>query len=149
MKLRSHADLEIATWEDLVIGTEQGGIMEIKIGETYFGTKKMTSSQAQYMQSLMKQKAQAIQDEEDEYKRMMMTLPSSTVALIFGFILMGLGMAALAISLFLAFKKLHKINGGTMDEPLILKKLGFRSKRLKAYIDFKRKERKEQNVGVV
>ncbi|CAJ1970274.1 unnamed protein product [Cylindrotheca closterium] len=151
MKLRSHADLEIATWEDLVIGTEQGGIMEIKIGETYFGTKKMTTSQAQYMQSLMKQKAQEIQDEEDEYKHMLESLPSSTVALIFGFLLMSMGMAALAGSVYFALKKMDKIRGGTMGEPLILKKLGIRTKKLKSYINFKRKERQErkESVGVV
>jgi hypothetical protein len=99
----------------------------------------------------MKQKAQAIQDEEDEYKHMLESLPSSTVALIFGFLLMSMGMAALAGSVYFAFKKLDQIHGGTMGEPLILKKLGIRTKKLKSYINFKRKERKErkENVGVV
>jgi len=49
MKFRSHADLEVATWEDLVTATNQGGILEVNVGGTIFGSARMSAEQAAYM----------------------------------------------------------------------------------------------------
>lgn len=49
MKFRTHADLEVATWEDLVTATNQGGILEITVGGTVFGSARMSAEQYEYM----------------------------------------------------------------------------------------------------
>ena len=51
MKFRSHAQLEVCTWEDLVTATNQGGILQVKVGDTIFGSERMTKEE---YQSLMK-----------------------------------------------------------------------------------------------
>ena len=51
MKFRSHAQLEVCTWEDLVSATNQGGILEVKVGDTIFGSERITKEE---YQSLMK-----------------------------------------------------------------------------------------------
>ena len=45
MKFRTHAELEVATWEDLVLATNQGGILPVNIGGTIFGTDRMSYQQ--------------------------------------------------------------------------------------------------------
>jgi hypothetical protein len=45
MKFRTHADLEVATWEDLVTATNQGGILQVKVGDTVFGSESMSYQQ--------------------------------------------------------------------------------------------------------
>jgi len=49
MKFRTHAELEVATWEDLVTATNQGGILEIKVGGTVFGSERMSQEQYEYL----------------------------------------------------------------------------------------------------
>ncbi|CAB9515996.1 expressed unknown protein [Seminavis robusta] len=49
MKFRSHAELEVATWEDLVTATNQGGILQVDVGGTIFGSERMSSEQYKYM----------------------------------------------------------------------------------------------------
>lgn len=55
MKFRSHAELEVATWEDLVTATNQGGILQVNVGGTVFGSKRMSKEQHQYMMKIRRQ----------------------------------------------------------------------------------------------
>jgi hypothetical protein len=123
MKFRAHGDLEPTTWEDLVIGTEQGGILEIKVGETYFGTKYMTTSQATYLQSLMTKKAEEVQLEEEEYTEMMNSTPSTAPIMLFGISVLLLGTTALIGSIIWGINQLDEEHEVIMQEPLILRKL--------------------------
>lgn len=52
MKFRSHAELEVATWEDLVTATNQGGILQVNVGGTIFGSERMSKEQHEYMMKL-------------------------------------------------------------------------------------------------
>jgi hypothetical protein len=45
MKFRTHAELEVATWDDLVTATNQGGIMQVNVGGTIFGSEEMSYQQ--------------------------------------------------------------------------------------------------------
>ena len=119
MKFRSHANLEVATWEDLVIATEQGGILEIKVGETYFGSQRMSSSQASYLESVAQKRAQAYQQEEDEYQRLVSSIPSTKPAVAFGAIIMVMGAMALVFSFVWGIKQCKKGSSGTLREPLM------------------------------
>jgi hypothetical protein len=49
MKFRTHAQLEVCTWEDLVTATNQGGILQVKVGDTIFGSERMTAKEYQYL----------------------------------------------------------------------------------------------------
>jgi hypothetical protein len=125
MKFRTHADLEIASWEDLVIGTEQGGILEIKVGQTYFGTPQVSDEEAEYLESLLKEKALAYQEEEKEYQALVKRARhSGTGMIIFGFLIMVSGAIALIGSIRWSIKRLDSPNrGNIMSEPLLVRKL--------------------------
>lgn len=60
MKFRTHAELEVATWEDLVTATNQGGILQVNISGTVFGSERMSAEQYKYLKSVR-------QAEVDEY----------------------------------------------------------------------------------
>ena len=49
MKFRTHAELEVATWEDLVTATNQGGILQVQVGDTIFGSERMSATQYEYL----------------------------------------------------------------------------------------------------
>lgn len=49
MKFRTHAELEVATWEDLVTATNQGGILEVNVSGTIFGSERMSSEDYEYL----------------------------------------------------------------------------------------------------
>jgi hypothetical protein len=49
MKFRTHAELEVATWEDLVTATNQGGILQVNVGGTIFGSDRMSQEEYEYM----------------------------------------------------------------------------------------------------
>jgi hypothetical protein len=67
MKFRTHAELEVATWEDLVTATNQGGILQVNVGGTIFGSERMSAEQMKYMETLRKSelKKEAKQAAED------------------------------------------------------------------------------------
>jgi hypothetical protein len=48
MKFRTHADLEVATWEDLVAATNQGGILQVNISGTVYGSERMSAKEYKY-----------------------------------------------------------------------------------------------------
>jgi len=72
MKYRTHAQLEVASWEDLVVATEQGGILDVVIGGTVFGKEKLSYDQQQYYKNVFKQ---AIK-EEKQYTQLVASVPS-------------------------------------------------------------------------
>lgn len=49
MKFRTHAELEVATWEDLVTATNQGGILQVNVGGTIFGSERMSKEHHEYL----------------------------------------------------------------------------------------------------
>ena len=60
MKFRTHAELEVATWEDLVAATNQGGILQINVSGTIFGSERISREQESYIDSVRrKEVAQA------------------------------------------------------------------------------------------
>jgi hypothetical protein len=54
MKFRTHANLEVATWEDLVMATNQGGILQIEYGGTLFGSERISREEEQYWEEVRK-----------------------------------------------------------------------------------------------
>ena len=66
MKFRSHAELEVATWEDLVTATNQGGILEVTVGGTTFGSARMSSQQYKY---LTQTRREGLANEAKAYKK--------------------------------------------------------------------------------
>jgi len=97
MKFRSHAELEIASWEDLAIATEQGGILDIDIGGIVYGTKKMTYEEQQYKEKLRKAKEA---QEEAEYQKLVASVPSVVPMLTFGVASLAVGAFIFASTLF-------------------------------------------------
>jgi hypothetical protein len=63
MKFRTHAELEVATWEDLALATNQGGILQVNVGGTVFGTDQMS-----YQQVINYHMMLEAQDNEDRAK---------------------------------------------------------------------------------
>jgi hypothetical protein len=61
MKFRTHAELEVATWEDLVTATNQGGILQVNVGGTVFGSDRMSAEQYMYMRTQQKSALAAAQ----------------------------------------------------------------------------------------
>lgn len=55
MKFRTHAELEVATWEDLADATRQGGILPINVSGTIFGSDRISREQEQYLDTVRRQ----------------------------------------------------------------------------------------------
>jgi len=55
MKFRTHAELKVATWEDLVSATNQGGILPINVSGTIFGSERISREQEQYVDTVRRQ----------------------------------------------------------------------------------------------
>ena len=129
MKFRSHADLEAATWEDLVIATEQKGILPVTVGGTTFGTEKMSPQQQQYLKAMEEAK---LRQEEAEYAALVASVPSASPILRAGSLMEWGGIVSLAVVLvWMMFRCVHDCaasrgssrssserNYGTYKEPL-------------------------------
>ena len=55
MKFRTHAELKVATWEDLVSATNQGGILPINVTGTIFGSDRISREEEQYVDNIRRQ----------------------------------------------------------------------------------------------
>jgi hypothetical protein len=55
MKFRTHANLEIASFEDLVTATNQKGILQINVSGTIFGSERITREQEAYVDNLRRE----------------------------------------------------------------------------------------------
>jgi hypothetical protein len=92
MKFRTHAQLEVASFEDLVIATEQQGILEVNVGGTIFGTAKMSYEDQIYKEKLQKAKEAS---EAAEYQALLASVPPAAPLLLLGSASVALGGAAL------------------------------------------------------
>lgn len=96
MKFRSHAELEVASWEDLVIATEQGGMLELNVGGTMFGKEKLSAEQQKYLEKLWAKQRAA---EQAEYQALLKTVPSAKPMLAAGRFCMVMGPLSLVLAL--------------------------------------------------
>ena len=71
MKFRTHAQLEVATWEDLVAATNQGGILQVNISGTIFGSERMSAEQYAYMKKQRQAEVDRYANEERQYDLLM------------------------------------------------------------------------------
>jgi hypothetical protein len=101
MKYRSHADLEVATWEDLAIATEQGGILDVNISGTIFGQEKMNWYQQQKVVKLQNAKKR----EEAEYQALLRSVPNAAPVLLFSLIVMALGPLTVLYAIYWVYKQ--------------------------------------------
>lgn len=67
MKFRTHAELEVATWEDLVAATNQGGILPVNISGTVFGTERMSQEEYTYIKKQRQREVDQAAQEQREY----------------------------------------------------------------------------------
>ena len=117
MKFRSHAQLEVASWEDLVIATEQGGMLDVSVGGTVFGTEKMSYEQQKYLEELWAKKRAK---ENAEYQALLATVPSAKPMQTLGFLSLVLGPLSIVASLYLVGnKRLAPDEPEGISEPLV------------------------------
>lgn len=118
MKFRSHAELEVASWEDLVIATEQGGILEINVSGTIFGTPKMSPQQQRYKEALIAAK-QA--EEEEAYRALVASVPDSHLMMLVGLIFLAAGPLVLLVTLCWVCKqqKRRDLAKNAFSQPLV------------------------------
>lgn len=120
MKFRSHADLEVATWEDLVTATNQGGILEVNVGGTVFGSARMSSQQYQYMLS---QRRETLAANAKKFAAMAVEVnkmePEATMWQHRGYLLVGGGAALLLIALFRLRTRRIRQQEETYNQPLL------------------------------
>lgn len=117
MKFRTHAELEVATWEDLALATNQGGIKQVKVANTTFGTDDM--SYQQLINYHMMLEAQSIEYQNNEleaayYKKVL--VPWAW----FGTSFFVMGIVAIGGSLVLVYyKRLHPERLKMFNTPLL------------------------------
>ena len=121
MKFRSHADLEVATWEDLVTATNQGGILEVNVGGTIFGSARMSSQQYQYMLKSRRDKLAATARKmaalAAEVNRME---PEAKMWQYRGYVFIGAGGALMVIALYRYFTRVcRQRRQQSYSEPLL------------------------------
>eukprot|EP00536_Pseudo-nitzschia_multiseries_P012322 jgi/Psemu1/260480/estExt_Genewise1Plus.C_4660012 len=101
MKFRSHADLEPATWEDLVSATNQGGILTVNVSGVVFGSPFVSKEQEEYLTYLRHQKEAAYAKElEVQAAKAVAAAPTAQSAVIIGKLWIAFGATAFAYSVF-------------------------------------------------
>ena len=121
MKFRSHAELEVANWEDLVIATEQGGMLDVSVGGTVFGTEKMSYEQQLYLEELWAKKRAK---ENAEYQALLDSVPSAKSEQKLGVLSMTFGTLSIVVSLIFVWKKrLTPEEPEGISEPLVSRQL--------------------------
>jgi hypothetical protein len=126
MKFRTHAELEVATWEDLVTATNQGGILEVDVGGTVFGSERMSKEEWAYevklRRSKMAQNAEADrQARQSANAQLAEESDMQAKARIWqgrGNIVVAIGSVMLALVLFRLFAK-YRATNKNFSEPLI------------------------------
>ena len=71
MKFRTHAELEVATWEDLVTATNQGGILTVNISGTIFGSDRVSDDQLAYIKKQRQREVDQYAEELREFDVLM------------------------------------------------------------------------------
>jgi hypothetical protein len=99
MKFRTHADLEGATWEDLVAATNQGGILTVNVSGIVFGSPFVSKEQEEYLTYVRRQKEAAYAKElEIKAAKAVAEAPTGTSAVIIGSLWIGFGTIAFAFT---------------------------------------------------
>ncbi|KAL3916010.1 MAG: hypothetical protein SGILL_005372 [Bacillariaceae sp.] len=128
MKFRSHADLEAATWEDLVAATNQGGILQVNVSGVTFGSPFVSKEQDEYLTYVRKQKQAAYEKElKAKAQAAIASAPSGNSMVLIGTLWVGFGCLALLLSVVRFIRQwmasretrsllepLHSSNAGTM-----------------------------------
>jgi len=102
MKFRTHADLEVANWEDLVRATNQGGILQIEYGGTLFGSERITREEELYWEEvrkieIQKEKAQEAAEKAAQDMALRMAREDKTRSFQYmfaGFVALGIALVA-------------------------------------------------------
>lgn len=121
MKFRTHADLEAATWEDLVSATNQGGILTVNVSGIVFGSPFVSREQEEYLTYVRRQKEAAYAKElEIKAAQALAEAPSARTALIIGQLWIAFGATAFAFTLHRLIKQIMKERKGNkaLAEPL-------------------------------
>lgn len=117
MKFRTHAELEVATWEDLVAATNQGGILQINVSGTIFGSERISREQQKYIDNVRRQEvAQAKAEKAAAKEAVKLSEQKRSDA----FRYMITGAIALAFAVLVTGKRLFSQHDSTegMAEPL-------------------------------
>lgn len=115
MKFRTHAELEVATWEDLVAATNQGGILQINVSGTIFGSERISREQEAYVDSVRRQQ---VAQEKAEAKAAQEALRVSEKKKSQSFRYMVAGAIALAFSVLITCKNIVNTAGSSDNEEL-------------------------------
>ena len=122
MKFRSHADLEPASWEDLVAATNQGGILQVTVNGVTFGAPFVSKEQEEYLTYERVQKQAAFEKELNKKKKQALAhAPTARFAIIIGQLWVVVGAVAFGFSanrLYKALKEQKSIKNQTLKEPL-------------------------------
>ena len=95
MKFRTHADLEAASWDDLVAATNQGGILTVNVGGTIFGSPFVSKEQEEYLTYVRREKQAAYEKElEQKVAQAMKEAPSAKSAVFIGQLWVAFGVVA-------------------------------------------------------
>merc|ERR1712194_876124 len=101
MKFRSHADLEPATWEDLVAATNQGGILTVNVSGIVFGSPFVSKEQEEYLTYVRRQKEAAYASElQAKAAKAVAEAPTAKSAVLIGKLWIGFGAVAFSFTLF-------------------------------------------------
>jgi hypothetical protein len=101
MKFRTHAELEAATWEDLVAATNQGGILQVNVSGIVFGSPFVSKEQDQYLTYVRKQKEAAYEQElKRQAQAAIAAAPKGESMVFIGTLWIGCGSFALLLSFF-------------------------------------------------
>lgn len=121
MKFRTHADLEAATWEDLVAATNQGGILTVNVSGIIFGSPFVSKEQEEYLTYVRRQKEAAYAKElEIKAAKAVAEAPTAKSAVVIGQLWIGFGAVACAFTLFRLLRQLSSTRNApkALSEPL-------------------------------
>ena len=120
MKLRTHAQLEAASWKDMGMATQQGGILQINLGGTTFGSERLSKEEDEYYETVNRaQVQQRRQEEVAERKAQVATLNRAKINKVNGFMFMLFGFVTLATVSLWAMSGAKEATLKSMKEPLV------------------------------
>ncbi len=122
MKFRSHADLEAASWEDLVAATNQGGILTVNVSGVVFGSPFVSKEQEEYLTYVRREKQAAYEAElAEKVQKAMKEAPTAKSAVVIGQLWIGFGVVAFVFTGSRLAKQLltkRNIKAKNLSEPL-------------------------------
>lgn len=121
MKFRTHAELEVATWEDLVTATNQGGILQVNINGTIFGSERMSAEQWEYQQN--KRRSEIAADARKaklQSAKVSQLAPKAKNWEITGNLAIALGCLTLFVAILKIFRSCRIVDDSSLADPLLL-----------------------------